>query len=120
MKFALLIYQPPSDFAARSGPAEVKRAYWEGWAAFGAALKEAGALASGTGLAVPATATTVRAKEGKRLVQEGPYADTKEQFGGFFIIDVPSLDAALEWAARCPALPHGAVEVRPLIAVGST
>jgi hypothetical protein len=118
MKFALIIYQPPSDFAARTGPAEVKKAYWDEWAAFGAALKEAGAFAGGTGLDGPATATTVRVKEGKRLVQDGPYADTKEQFGGVFVIDVPSLDAALEWAAKCPALPQGAVEVRPLIAVG--
>src|SRR5437899_9754808 len=60
------------------------------------------------------TGTTVRLKEGKRRVQDGPYAETKEQLAGFIILELPSLDAALEWAARCPGASIGAVEVRPL------
>ncbi len=63
----------------------------------------------------PATATTVRLQAGKRLVQDGPVAATKEQLGGYVVIEVPDLDAALSWAARCPAASHGAVEVRPVL-----
>ena len=59
-----------------------------------------------------ATATTVRTTAGKQQVLDGPYADSKEQFGGYYIIEVPDLDAALAWAARCPATGHGIVEVR--------
>jgi hypothetical protein len=65
-------------------------------------------------LELPETGTTVRVREGKRRVQDGPYADTKEQLGGFIILELPSVDAALEWAARCPGASIGAVEVRPL------
>jgi hypothetical protein len=57
----------------------------------------------------------VRLRDGQRHVQDGPYADTKEQLGGFYLIDVPDLDAALDWAARCPTAADGAVEVRPLV-----
>jgi hypothetical protein len=63
---------------------------------------------------VPETGTTIRIKGRKGGVQDGPYADTKEQLAGFTILELPSLDAALEWAARCPAASYGAVEVRPL------
>jgi len=63
---------------------------------------------------VPETGTTVSIKDGKRRVQDGPYADTKEQLAGFMVLDLPSIDTALEWAARCPAASLGAVEVRPL------
>ena len=61
------------------------------------------------------TATTLRVRDGQRLLQDGPFADTKEQLGGYFVIDVPNLDAALGWAQRCPAVEFGAVEVRPLL-----
>jgi hypothetical protein len=64
------------------------------------ALKEAGVLVARAGLQGPGTATTLRREGGKRLVQDGPYAETKEQLAGFFVIDVPDLDTALEWAAR--------------------
>lgn len=57
----------------------------------------------------------MRLKNGKRQVQDGPYADTKEQLGGYIILELPSLDAALDWAARCPAAANSAVEVRPLL-----
>ncbi len=70
---------------------------------------------SGTGLQMPNTATTVRMQDGKRHVQDGPYADTKEQLGGYFVVDVPDLDMALDWAARCPVKPGGTVEVRPVL-----
>ncbi len=70
---------------------------------------------SGAPLEEFSTATTVRLRGGQRQVQDGPYADTKEQLGGFIILELPSLDAALDWAARCPgALGDGSVVVRPV------
>jgi hypothetical protein len=112
MRFSLLIYESPEAFASRKNP-EVD-AYTGAWRAYYKALVEAGVYVGGDPLQVPETGTTIRIKEGKRLVQDGPYADTKEQLGGFTILELPSLDDALDWAARCPAASRGAVEVRPL------
>lgn len=69
----------------------------------------------GAALQPSQTATTVRLQNAQRNVQDSPFADTKEQLGGFFLIDVPALDAALDWAARCPAASNCAVETRPLL-----
>jgi len=112
MKFALLIYEPLDAFASRKG--DGSDAYTGAWRAYHKALVESDVFVGGDPLEVPETGTTIKIKDGKRGVQDGPYADTKEQLGGFTIIEVPSLDAALEWAARCPAASYGAVEVRPL------
>ena len=112
MKFALLIYESPEAFASRKSDAAA--AYTGAWRAYHKAMVEAGVFVGGDPLEVPETGTTITIKEGRRGVQDGPYADTKEQLGGFTIIEVPSVDAALEWAARCPAASYGAVEVRPL------
>jgi hypothetical protein len=113
MQFALLIYERPHDFDRREDPAE-ETTYTGAWQAWHKALLEAGVFVGGMPLQEPDTGTTVRLKESKRLVQDGPYANTKEQLGGFTILELPSLDAALEWAARCPAASYGAVEVRPV------
>ena len=78
------------------------------------ALSKAGALVRGNRLRPSAAATTVRTANGKSQVLDGPYADSKEQLGGYYIIDVPDLDAALSWAARCPGAQHGVLEVRPI------
>jgi len=86
-------------------------------AAYGAyteALKKAGALIAGDPLQPSSTATTVRVAGGKTQVLNGPYAETKEQLAGYYLIDVADLDAALSWAARCPGASHGVMEVRPL------
>jgi hypothetical protein len=72
-------------------------------------------LTSAGGLQPPSAASTVRLRDGRRLLQDGPFADTKEQLGGYFVIDVDDLAAALEWAERCPSAVDGAVEVRPLL-----
>jgi hypothetical protein len=72
-------------------------------------------MVSGNGLQQPGAAATLRLRDGQRLVQDGPYADTKEQLGGFYLIEAPDLDAALAWAARNPAAATGAVEVRPVL-----
>lgn len=112
MQFALLIYESSQAFAARNS--DGTDAYIGAWRAYYKSLLEAGVYVGGDPLQVPETGTTVRIKEGKRRVQDGPFADTKEQLGGFTVLELPSLDSALDWAARCPAAALGAVEVRPL------
>jgi hypothetical protein len=114
MQFALLIYESPELFAARKN--DENDPYLGAWRAYYKALVEAGIYAGGDALEVPETGTTVRVKQGERRVQDGPYADTKEQLAGVLILELPSLDAALDWAARCPAAWAGAVEVRQLAA----
>ena len=112
MQFALLIFESPEAFAARNG--DENDPYLGAWRAYYKALVEADIYVGGNPLQPPETGTTVRLKDGKRRVQDGPFADTKEQLGGFIILELPSLDQALDWAARCPAAAAGAVEVRPL------
>ena len=112
MQFALLVYESPEAFATRGH--DETDPYIGAWRAYYKALVEAGIYVGGDPLEVPETGTTVRLKDGKRRVQDGPYADTKEQLGGFMILELPSLDAALDWAARCPAASNGVMEVRPL------
>ena len=108
MKYALLVFQTREAFERRSS--ELMAA----GRAYGEALQEAGIFIGGAGLESPDSATTVSVRDGKRLVQDGPYAETKEYLAGFGIIDVPDLDTALQWAARHPAAGYAAVEVRPL------
>lgn len=115
MKYALLIYETEASFADRND--EVRSAdYWSEWMAFGQAVAEVNT--SGAALQGPDTATSVSVRDGSRQVQDGPFPDAKEQLGGFFLIDVPDLDAALEWAARCPNAATSTVEVRPLLEMG--
>ena len=83
------------------------------YTAYTQAMTKAGVLKGSARLQQSATATTVRIANGKPQVLDGPYADSKEQFGGYFIIDVADLDAAISWAARCPGAGHGVIEVRP-------
>jgi hypothetical protein len=84
------------------------------YAAYSEALAQAGVLRGANRLQPSSSATTVRITSGKTQVLDGPYADSKEQLGGYYLIDVPDLDAALSWAGRCPAVGHGVVEVRPI------
>lgn len=114
MLYALLVYEKPADFARRD-PAVEAGAYDGAWREYYRAIVKAGVhVPGGTPLDVPETATTVRLRDSKRQIQDGPYASTKEQLGGIVFLELPSLDAALEWAARCPAASYGAVEVRPV------
>ena len=103
MKYALLIHESNEVFDVRQDPAKAP-AYWGAYTAFGQALTEAGVMTGGAGLQVPETATTLRKHNGQNMIQDGPFADTKEQLAGFYLIDVADLDAAMEWAARCPAI----------------
>lgn len=84
------------------------------YTAYAEALTKAGVLTGSNRLQPSSAATTVRIADGKSQVLDGPYVDSKEQLGGYFLIDVPDLDAALSWAARCPGASHGVVEVRPV------
>lgn len=112
MKYIVLIYETPANFESREDGADSP--YIGAWRAYYQALVEAGAYVDGAPLKPPGTATTVRLQDGRRQVQDGPFAEAKEQLGGFMILELPSLDAALEWAARCPAAATGALEVRPM------
>jgi hypothetical protein len=108
MKFMLMIYE---DDAKR---VENMDDWMPHCAAYAQAMEKAGIYASGSRLRGATTATTVRVRDGRTHVVDGPYAEAREQLGGFHIIDVPDLDAALAWAARCPSASRGAVEVRPV------
>jgi len=109
MQYALLIYETSADFARRTDAT-----HFGAWRAYYKAVLEAGVYAGVKPLDAPETGTTVRRRDGKALVQDGPYASSKEQLGGFMLLELPSLDAALEWAARCPAASYGTVEIRPV------
>ncbi len=110
MQYLFVLYADESGWDKMS-----KAEQQQGAAAYGAyteALKSAGILKGSNRLRPSSTATTVRLADGKSQVLDGPYADSKEQLGGYYLIDAPDLDAALSWAARCPSAGHGIVEVR--------
>jgi hypothetical protein len=112
VQYALLIYETAEAFAERDlGDGT---AYVGAWRAYYKSCVDAGVYVGGDPLHPPETGTTVRQRDGKRLIQDGPYANTKEQLAGFMILELASLDVALDWAARCPAASYGAVEVRPI------
>ena len=113
MNYMLLVAETQADFDKRSDPARAAT-LGEAWKAYSNALRKAGVFVRGSGLQPPQTATTVRVRDGKRHVQDGPFAESKELIGSVIVIDVPNLDEALEWAARCPVAAWGAVEVRPV------
>ena len=112
MRYVMLIYETPADFASRA--LTESEPYIAAWRAYHRALVAAGAYVAGAPLKAAGTATTIRTKGGLRHVQDGPFAESKDQLGGIAIVDFESLDAALDWAARCPAAATGAVEVRPM------
>lgn len=114
MKYMLIMTETADAVAQREDPARAE-AYWGAWGAYVQAVEAAGIFVSGAGLKPPDTATTVRIRDGQRQVHDGPYSETKEMLGGFFVIDVPSLDVALDWAARSPSAAYASVEVRPVL-----
>jgi hypothetical protein len=112
MKYMLMDYVNESGWP-RLTTAEQER--WLGvYRAYVEAMAKAGVLRGSGGLQPTSSATTVRVVDGKTQVLDGPYADSKEQLAGYHIVEVPDLDAAIAWAARCPTALHGVVEVRPL------
>ncbi len=114
MQYMLLLNETEAEFAKRNHPAQAQ-GYWGGWMEFITAMRAAGVIVKGDGLQGPYTATTLRVRDGKRMVQDGPFADTKEQLGGYFVIEVPDLDTALDWAAKAPSALTASVELRPVM-----
>ena len=119
MQYMLMFYENEAEVAAQRDNAERAGPYWDAWNAYMGALYPTGIVLRGDALLPPSAATSVRLEGGKRLVQDGPVAATKEQLAGYVVIEVPDLDAALSWAARCPAATYGAVEVRPVLDLSS-
>lgn len=119
MQFMLIFNETTAESGRRDDPAAAP-AYWGAWNAYVGAIQQSGVVLSGNGLQPPRTATRVRVEGGKRQVQDGPFADTHEHLGGYFVIEVPALDDALEWAARAPCASAGSVEVRPVLAPPAT
>ena len=114
MQYVIMFYEGAEEFSIRNHP-EKGQANWAAWGAYAKEIAESGLMRGGEGLQDPSTATVIRMKNGKKHVQKGPYADTKEQLAGFFVLDVPNIEVALEWAAKAPAFAKGAIEVRPVI-----
>jgi hypothetical protein len=106
MKYMFMIYANEKAVA--------DRAQMAAYGAYTEAMSKAGIIRGGDRLEASTTATTVRVAGGKTQVLNGPYAETKEQLAGYYLVEVADLDAALTWAARCPGASHGAIEVRPL------
>jgi hypothetical protein len=115
MQYMILNYVPTATPEGSSPPAY--HADMEAWSAYTKAMMDADVMRGGNALKPGLTATTVRLRNGRRDVHDGPFADSKEELGGYYIIDVPDLDTALQWAARNPAASYGAVEVRPIMSV---
>lgn len=113
MKFMLLIHgnEEAMNNATKVDSAGMSPEY----AAYNEALIKAGAMVAGERLRPTSTAASVRVRNGKTEVLDGPYAETKEQFGGYYIIEATDFDAAMDWAQKCPASYYGTVEVRPVV-----
>jgi hypothetical protein len=112
MQYLLMIYGGEAAMQSR-GKEDIDQVVGA-FIAYTEAMKSAGVLVGSNRLRPTATATTVRVVDGKTQVLNGPYAETREQLGGYYLIDVPDLDAALSWAARCPGAEYGTIEVRPI------
>jgi len=112
MQYLLIIYNNEQAMlgASKEQTAQTLAAY----GAYTEAISKSGVLVGANRLRPSSNATTVRVSNGKTEVLDGPYAETKEQLGGYYLIDVPDLDAALSWASRCPGASHGTIEVRPI------
>ena len=110
MRYLLLIYTQAGEQLSQAQTDQLMDEYW----AYEKAVADAGIRQGSEALQGVDTATTVRLREGERIVTDGPFAETNEVLGGYYQLDVPDLDTALDWAARCPGAKYGSVEVRPL------
>jgi len=115
MRYMLLIVGDESQYEGRSE--EEMAADMQRWSDYSKALVDAGAFVSGEGLQSSTTATILRVQDGERLLTDGPFAETKEQIGGFYVIECKDLDEAIDWAAKLPSAQRGGVtEIRPVMA----
>jgi hypothetical protein len=107
MQYMLLIYTPVD--------ASPEQAETAAWMSYSQQLQESGAMVAGDGLQGLETATTVRVRDGETLISDGPFAETKEMLGGYYLLDLPSQEAAIEWAQRVPNAAYASVEIRPIM-----
>ncbi len=112
MQYLLTIYSEESNWDKMT-PEQQKQGY-AAYMAYTEALKSAGAYVGSNRLRPSTTATTVRSRDGKTQVLDGPFVESKEQLAGYYLIDVPDLDTAMSWASRCPGAQHGVMEVRAI------
>jgi hypothetical protein len=113
MKYAFTIY---GDEARRASASEEdQQAMAQAYGAVTQEMEQQGALVAGEGLYPTQTATTVRVRDGERSVTDGPFAETKEQLGGFYVLECKDLDDAIEWAAKIPGAQFGSIEIRPVM-----
>lgn len=117
MLYALMIYLDPTAVAPEEGErvSTERGDVYADWSACTREMHEAGVLVAGEGLAGPETTTAVRVRGSEVLLTDGPFVEAKELLVGFYMLDTPDLDAALDWAARLPMVTHGTIEVRPVI-----
>ena len=113
MKYMCLIYQPPLDQTTPERD-ELHKAYWQ----YTQELQASGKMVGGEALESVSNATTVRVRDGETLTTDGPFAETKETLGGYYVVDCNDLDEALAWAARIPSATFGSIEVRPVADMG--
>ena len=113
MKYMLLIYSSENGWDELTE--DERQALYREYGKLSEDLRAAGSFVDGSELQPVSTATTVRVRDGGSLVTDGPFAETKEQLGGYYLIDAADLDEALQWAGRIPSARHGAIEVRPLV-----
>lgn len=113
MQYMLLIYSSEAEWS-KIPPNEADKIFGS-YMGYTQDMAKAGVLRAGEALKPINTATTVRVRSGKVTTTDGPFAETKEQLGGYYIIDVPSLDEAIKWASKCPSAPFGSIEVRPVL-----
>ena len=117
MNYMLLIYDDEALWGSMSD--EERGRIFQEYGAYTQELRDKGAFVAGDPLQPTSTATTVRVRDGEQLATDGPFAETKEQLGGYYIVDVDTLDEAIEWAGRIPSARLGSIEVRPVMPVGA-
>jgi hypothetical protein len=113
MQYLLLIYRNEAQ-QGQMGPADYQKLLAE-YTAYTQSIVQSGHFKAGDGLQPTSTATTVRVREGKTLRTDGPFAETREQLGGYYLVEAKDLDAAIELAARIPGARDGSIEVRPVM-----
>ena len=119
VKYLLLIYTSETEDATRASDAALGAAVMAEYMTYTQDLNKAGKMVAGEALQPIATATTVRIRDGKTQTTDGPFAETKEQLGGFYLIEARDLDEALAWGARIPGARYGSIEVRPVVDFGN-
>ena len=116
MQYALLIYVDESIWATMSE--DERNGFYGEYYTYTNELRASGSFVDGSPLQATSAATTVRVRNGEQVVTDGPFAETKEQLGGFYIVEADTVDEALAWAAKIPGARHGSIEVRPVAPVG--